>query len=62
MARAAIKMVTDAVDAFVSRDIKAAVAVIKYDDVVDDLFNKLKHELISSSARRRRRASTPWTC
>ncbi len=47
MARAAIKMVTDAVDAFVSRDIKAAVAVIKYDDVVDDLFNKLKHELIA---------------
>ena len=37
----------DAVDAFVSRDIKAAVAVIKYDDVVDDLFNKLKHELIA---------------
>ena len=47
MARAAIKMVTDAVDAFVSRDVKAAVAVINYDDVVDDLFNKVKHELIS---------------
>ena len=47
MARAAIKMVTGAVDAFVSRDVKAAVEVIKYDDVVDDLFNKLKHELIS---------------
>ena len=47
MARAAIKMVTGAVDAFVSRDIKAAVEVIKYDDVVDDLFNKLKHELIT---------------
>lgn len=47
MARAAIKMVTGAVDAFVSRDVKAAVEVIKYDDVVDDLFNKVKHELIS---------------
>ena len=47
MARAAIKMVTGAVDAFVSRDIKAAVEVIKYDDVVDDLFNKVKHELIT---------------
>ena len=47
MARAAIKMVTDAVDAFVSRDVKAAVAVINYDDVVDDLFNKVEHELIS---------------
>ena len=47
MARAAIKMVTGAVDAFVSRDVKAAVEVIKYDDVVDDLFNKVKHELIN---------------
>ena len=47
MARAAIKMVTAAIDAFVSRDVKAAVEVIKYDDVVDDLFNKVKHELIS---------------
>ncbi len=47
MARAAIKMVTGAVDAFVSRDVKAAVAVIQYDDVVDDLFNKVKHELIA---------------
>lgn len=47
MARAAIKMVTGAVDAFVSRDVKAAVSVIQYDDVVDDLFNKVKHELIA---------------
>ena len=47
MARAVIKMVTAAIDAFVSRDIKAAVEVIKYDDVVDDLFNKVKHELIT---------------
>lgn len=46
MARATIKMVTGAVDAFVSRDVKAAVEVIKYDDVVDDLFNKVKHELL----------------
>ena len=48
MARAAIKMVTGAVDAFVSRDVRAAVEVIKYDDVVDDLFNKVKHELLES--------------
>ncbi len=47
MARAVIKMVTAAIDAFVARDVKAAVAVIEYDDVVDDLFNKVKHELIS---------------
>ena len=48
MARAAIKMVTGAVDAFVSRDVRAAVEVIKYDDVVDDLFNEVKHELLES--------------
>ena len=47
MARATIKMVTAAIDAFVSRDVRAAVEVIQYDDVVDDLFNKVKHELIS---------------
>ena len=47
MARASIKMVTDAVDALVSRDVKAAVAVLQYDDVVEDLVNKVKHELIS---------------
>ena len=40
-------MVTAAIDAFVSRDVRAAVEVIQYDDVVDDLFNKVKHELIS---------------
>lgn len=46
MARAAIKMVTDAINAFVKRDLEAAYAVIAYDDVVDDLFDKVKSELI----------------
>ena len=39
MARAAVKMVTDSVDAFV----EMAEAVIKYDDVMDELFIKVKH-------------------
>lgn len=47
MARATIKMVTDSVDAYVHRDLELAQAVIEYDDVVDDLFNKVKHMLIT---------------
>lgn len=47
MARAAIKMVTDSIDAFVNRDIRAATGVIVYDDVVDHLFNQVKTELIA---------------
>lgn len=47
MARATIKMVTSAVDAFVGRDVRTASEVIEYDDVVDDLFDKVKTELIT---------------
>lgn len=46
MARAAIKMVTDSIEAFVSADPVQARAVIRYDDVVDDLFLKVKQELV----------------
>ena len=46
MARATIKMVTESIDAFVKRDYDLAQAVIDYDDVVDDLFNKAKRELV----------------
>ena len=46
MARAAIKMVTDAVDAFVKKDLELARSVMVYDDVVDDLFEQVKTELI----------------
>ena len=46
MARAAVKMVTDAVDAFVKKDLELARSVMKYDDVVDDLFDQVKAELI----------------
>ncbi len=47
MASATIKMVTESVDAFVKRDVELAKAVIDYDDVVDDLFDKVKYSLIS---------------
>jgi len=46
MARAAIKMVTESIDAFVEQDIKLAQAVIDYDDVVDRDFDKVKSALI----------------
>ncbi len=46
MAKAAIMMVTNSVDAYVKRDIDLAQAVIKHDDVVDDYFNMVKSDLI----------------
>ncbi len=46
MARATIKMVTESIDAFVQSDLALARAVMEYDDVVDDLFDRVKGELI----------------
>lgn len=46
MAEATIKMVSQSVDSYVKKDLKIAQDVIRYDDVVDDLFNKVKKELI----------------
>lgn len=46
MATAAIKMVTDSIESFVRKDLDLARSVVKYDDVVDDLFDKVKAELI----------------
>lgn len=46
MARAAIKMVTESIDAFVAQDIKLAESVIAYDDVVDRGFDSVKTALI----------------
>ena len=40
------EIVHDAVDAFVSRDRKAADEVIRHDDVVDSLFAKVKDDLV----------------
>lgn len=47
MAQATIKMVTDSIEAFVRQDLELARAVIAYDDVVDDLFNAVKSDMIS---------------
>lgn len=48
MARATIKMVTDSIDSFVKRDMDIAQNVILHDDTVDNLFLKIKGELISA--------------
>ena len=45
MAEATIKMVTESIDSFVKKDLDSAAAVVKYDEVVDDLFLKVKTEL-----------------
>lgn len=47
MAEAAVKMVTDSIEAFVKDDLELARKVISDDDLVDDLFNKIKDELRS---------------
>lgn len=50
MATATIKMVTRSVDAFVKRDLALATSVVAYDDVVDELFDKVKSSLITMIA------------
>lgn len=45
MAEAAIKMVTGSIDSFVKKDLEAAKKVVKSDDIVDNLFLKVKGEL-----------------
>lgn len=47
MARAAVKMVTESIDAFVKQDTDLAEAVAKHDDVVDSLFCDAKRTLIA---------------
>jgi len=46
MAAATTKMVTESIDAYVKKDLKLAKSVIKYDDIVDELFDKVKADLI----------------
>ncbi len=45
MARATVSMVTDSVEAYVKENIELAWKVMKEDDVVDALFQKLKEDL-----------------
>lgn len=47
MAEAAVKMVTDSVNSFVKSDLNAAKCVIIEDNTVDELFIKVKDELIA---------------
>ncbi len=47
MAQATCKMVTDSIDAYVKKDIELAEFVISYDDTVDDLYLKIKKDLIN---------------
>jgi phosphate transport system protein len=47
MGKAAAKMLTDSVDAFVAADLQKAYSVMAYDDVVDEFFGRVKAELIS---------------
>lgn len=46
MARATVKMVTDAVESFVKKDLQLARSVMAYDDVVDGLFDQVKEEIV----------------
>lgn len=51
MAAATMKMVTAAVDSYVARNLSAARIVIQSDDEVDDLFDKVKKEIIDLVAK-----------
>ena len=46
MAKATVKMVTDSIESFVKKDLDMAYSVMAYDDIVDNLFNQVKKELI----------------
>ena len=46
MAHETIDMVTASVDAFVKKDVALAKMVIAQDDVVDDYFSRIKHDII----------------
>lgn len=47
MAEETIKMVTSSIDAFVKKDLSLAQSVVDADDIVDDLFMKIKKDLIN---------------
>ncbi|MDL2281074.1 phosphate signaling complex protein PhoU [Selenomonadales bacterium OttesenSCG-928-I06] len=51
MSEATITMVTKSIDAFVKSDLDLAHKVIEYDDVIDDLFQKVKNEIITLISR-----------
>lgn len=46
MADAAIEMVSGSIDAFINKDLNLARTIIAMDDIIDDLFDTIKGELI----------------
>lgn len=62
MADATIMMVTKSVDSFVKRDLSIAKEVLEYDDVVDELFTKVKNELIAILSQGNIDAAMSETC
>ena len=51
MAESAMSMLTESIDAFVRKDLLLARKVMKEDNMVDDLFNQIKTEVIQEIAR-----------
>jgi phosphate transport system protein len=51
MSDAVINMVMDAIRSFVNQDKTLAVKVIKQDDIVDDLFSKIRKDLVDMMCR-----------
>lgn len=52
MANETTKMVKRSVDAYVNKDVKMAEEVIAQDDIVDDYFSKIKHDIITMIAEK----------
>lgn len=52
MAYETTKMVQRSVDAYVKKDVKLAEEVVAEDDIVDDYFSKIKHDIISMIAEK----------
>ncbi len=51
MAEASIRMVSGSIDAFINKDLTLAREIMDMDDVIDDLFDTIKGELIDLIAR-----------
>lgn len=51
MAEAAIRMVSGSIDAFINKDLALAREIIAMDDIIDDLFDTIKGELIDLISR-----------
>ncbi|MGN0157721.1 MAG: phosphate signaling complex protein PhoU [Brotaphodocola sp.] len=62
MAEATIQMVTKSIDSFVRKDLKLTREVISDDDIVDDLFCKVKQELIGLLGQEQANMQTGETC